>query len=760
MQKTVFDPSDKPKADLAKFMKISVAFSLGFFCCGAKILGSYYSLGVCVCALSGSFSPFGILGMLSYMLLSGCFYDCFAKLCSAFLAALLIPFVKKYRYFNPLVISIGCCIIMLLVNLAEAVGRGFGSYQLAFNMIDAVICGCIIFMFSSLADEYAVTKKLNISGISGFFSAVLYIVFVSALTSVPFSLDLGRIFATVVLLYFSKKYRAVGGAVIGVLTACGTALCTPSLVSNTLIMSSSGLIAGALFSLSDLAAIAAYVISTLISLTAIGVNSDTFVMFWDIIIGVVISIIIPNDFFKIGRSFFTTAKSTVDLVGETASSRLGYAAKTISEVRRDISVISVKIEDRHKPLSLSQRVEKTVCSKCECYELCRRSRECDLKNCLTILENISKSYGTVTDEDVSNFLPCCNKIPIIENAFVKAADELAFENANDVGVVRMRELLCEQLLSMEELLNDMSSRVSRIKEVDELLSQRAGELFDVSGFKGARVCVYTNENRRRFVEAFINDGYKGDLVRLTVKLSDIVGCDMEMPSINVIGRITRLVFTEKPDIEANIATFQASCMGGEYCGDTVDTVTINESERYVILSDGMGTGERARLDSLFTVSLVRRLVSSGISMSCAQRLINSALSVKSRDESFSTLDVLKLDLFSHTASFLKAGAAASYILREGSIIKISGSSLPAGILTRCDPDVISDKIAAGDMIIITSDGIDEELLMNNKELCSKLSDSSPDKASKLLGELAVENNKNHVNDDITVAAVKICHCVV
>ena len=760
MQKLVLSSADKPKADLKRVMKISAAFSLGFFCSGAKLLGSYFSLGVCVCALSGALSPFSILGCLSYMLLSGSFFECFAKLCSAFLVSLLIPFVKKFRYYNPIVISIGSCLVIMLVNLAEAVGRGFGGYQLAFNMIDAALCGCIIFMFSSLADEYAVTNKLNISGVSGFFAAVLYIVLICALTSVSLPLDLGRIFATVVLLYFSKKYRAIGGALIGVLTACGTALCSPSLVSNTLIMSSSGLIAGALFSLSDFTAIAAYIISALISLTAVGINSDTFVMFWDIVIGVIISILLPQDFFRTGRSLFSTAKSTVDLVGETASSRLGYAAKTISEVRRDISVISVKIEDRYKPVSLAQRVEKLVCSKCECYEICRRSRECDLKKCLTVLENITKSYGNVSDEDIVNFLPCCTKIPIVEAAFARAADELAFESANDVGVVRMRELLCEQLLSMEELLNDMSSRVSRIKEVDELLSQRAGELFDVSGFKGARVCVYTNENRRRFVEAFINDGYKSDLVRLTVRLSDIVGCDMEMPSINVIGKVTRLVFTEKPDLEANIATFQASCMGGEYCGDTVDTVTINESERYVILSDGMGTGERARLDSLFTVSLVRRLVSSGISMSCAQRLINSALSVKSRDESFSTLDVLKLDLFSHTASFLKAGAAASYILREGSIIKISGSSLPAGILTRCDPEVISDKITAGDMIIITSDGIDEELLMKNEELCCKLSDSSPDKASKLLGELAVSSNENGVNDDITVAAVKIEHCVV
>ena len=343
---------------------------------------------------------------------------------------------------------------------------------------------------------------------------------------------------------------------------------------------------------------------------------------------------------------------------------------------------------------------------------------------------------------------------------MKAADELSFEKANDLAVTKMRELLCEQLLSMEELLNDMSSRVCRIKEVDELMCERAKELFDISGCKGARVCVYTNENHRRFVEAFVNGGFKSDLVRLTVKLSDIIGCDMELPSVNVIGKVTRLVFTEKPELEANISTFQASCRGGEYCGDTVDTVTLNESERYVILSDGMGTGERARLDSMFTVSLVRRLITSGMSMSCTERLINSALSVKSRDESFSTLDILKLDLFSHTASFLKAGAASSYIIREGSVIKITGKALPAGILTRADPDMIQQRISSGDLIIVTSDGVEEELIMKNDGLIDKLSSSSSESAARLLGELAVSECGGNVCDDITVAAVRIDSCTV
>ncbi|MBR6336730.1 MAG: SpoIIE family protein phosphatase [Ruminococcus sp.] len=737
----------------------AVAFASGFFFSGARLLGSHFSLGVCAVSLSGVYSPAAILGMIAYYALCGELMLSVAHICSALLTAVLAVYIKKHNFNAPVVLSAGSCIIMLLVNSVEAVGKGYSGYMLAFNMIDALICAAVIFMASLLLEEYTVTGKLNISGSRGVFAGVIYIMLICALTSIPLPVDLGRVFGTVVLLYFAKKYRAVGGALIGVLTSFATALCIPSLAANTLIMSSSGLICGALFGISDLAAVSAYIISTLLSLSAVGINSDTFVMFWDIVIGSVICVILPADVFRAGRSFFTTAKSTVDLVGQTASSRLGYAAKTLSDVRRDISVISLKIGDRYKPLPLARRVDMNVCSKCECCELCRK-RLSEHNKALEVLENISDSYGVVTLEDIDSFLPGCTKKPVIEAAFIRASDELAFERANDIAVSRMRELLCEQLLSMEELLGDMSNRVNHIKEVDELLCERAKELFDISGCKGARVCVYLNENRRMFVEAFVSGGIKSDLVRLTVRLSDIVGCDMELPSINVIGKVTRLIFTEKPELEADIATFQASCMGGEYCGDTVDTITLNESERYVILSDGMGTGERARLDSIFTVSLVRRLISSGISMKCTERLINSALSVKSWDESFSTLDIIKIDLFSHTASFLKAGAAASYIIRDGSVIKIASNTLPTGILTKCDPDVTQLKIDPGDMIIVTSDGVDESLLVGNESLASRLCSLSPDAAARLIGERAVGDNGREVIDDITVAVVGIGSCTV
>ena len=738
-----------------RYLPAFISFCAGFVCAGAKILGVPCSLCVCACAGAGRFAPVAFAGSLLYYLVSGTLSAGVPKLCAVLIVGALFPLLRRHRFFEPALLSAAACFVMLLINCAYTVGLGGGGYAVAFAMTDSVICACLVFMFASIADEFSVTHSLRISGASGVFLSVLFVMCICTLSSVPLPLNPGRIAGTVVLLHFARKYRALGGALIGVLTACGVVLSDPFLAGNTLIMASSGLICGAVAGLGNAAMYASFMISSLVSLTAVGINSDTFVMFWDLALGVMVNIALPEELLSVSRSLLTTSKSTADLVGQTASARLDFASRTIHDIRKEIDLISVKIESRRRPKSISKRVESSLCSRCEMFELCFKKSASKTAVSMGVLEKLHKSYGTLNSEDVKTYLPACTKPAALMTAFDNCSDELDFERACNKSVASMRKFLSEQLITMEQLLCDMSARVGRIKEVDEHLSARVKELFEVSGCRGARVCVYKNEVGRRYAEAFVNGSFKSDILRLTLRLSNIMECDMELPSINVLGKVTRLIFTEKPELEASIAYFQASCKGGQYCGDTLETLTVTESERYVLLSDGMGTGERARLDSMFTVSLLKRLVTSGVSMGCSERLVNSALCVKGWDESFSTVDMLRLDLFSRSACFLKAGAAASYIYREGSIIRIGSSSLPAGILDRCEPEMTTQRINAGDMIILATDGVDESIITENSALLERASLSGADKASRMIGEQAVKSFGGEITDDITLAVIMI-----
>jgi hypothetical protein len=79
-----------------------------------------------------------------------------------------------------------------------------------------------------------------------------------------------------------------------------------------------------------------------------------------------------------------------------------------------------------------------------------------------------------------------------------------------------------------------------------------------------------------------------------------------------------------------------------------------------------------------TAGLRERLIRAGFRFDSAIRIINSALLLKSGDESLATADSCEIDLFCGRADFCKAGAAPSYVLKHGHAVRVSAMSLPVG----------------------------------------------------------------------------------
>ena len=120
---------------------------------------------------------------------------------------------------------------------------------------------------------------------------------------------------------------------------------------------------------------------------------------------------------------------------------------------------------------------------------------------------------------------------------------------------------------------------------------------------------------------------------------------------------------------------------------------------------GMGSGGRAAVDGAMAAGILAKLAKAGISFDCALRIVNSALLVKSGDESLATLDVARVDLFSGKAEFCKAGAAVSYVVRKGKIHRVDLPSLPAGILTEISFAKETYQLQEGDRLLMISDGV-------------------------------------------------------
>ena len=88
-------------------------------------------------------------------------------------------------------------------------------------------------------------------------------------------------------------------------------------------------------------------------------------------------------------------------------------------------------------------------------------------------------------------------------------------------------------------------------------------------------------------------------------------------------------------------------------------------------------------------------------------MINSALALNADRESFSSADILEIDLVTGMAEFLKIGSAQSFIKKGQEIEEISSSALPIGILENIEVTPQRYMLSQTDMILMVSDGIGE-----------------------------------------------------
>ncbi|MBR5942986.1 MAG: SpoIIE family protein phosphatase [Clostridia bacterium] len=174
---------------------------------------------------------------------------------------------------------------------------------------------------------------------------------------------------------------------------------------------------------------------------------------------------------------------------------------------------------------------------------------------------------------------------------------------------------------------------------------------------------------------------------------------------------------------------------------------------YVIISDGMGSGKLASIDSGMTCGLLKRFLLNGLSFSTALKLANAALKIKGGDESFATADICRLDTETGAFTIAKAGAPASYIVSESRVRRLYSPTLPVGILNETRIDEISAKLKRGDLLLMLSDGAvnnGDEWLEN-----TLFYDMKPNAVCEKIVRTARESYGSSGSDDITAVCIKL-----
>ena len=164
---------------------------------------------------------------------------------------------------------------------------------------------------------------------------------------------------------------------------------------------------------------------------------------------------------------------------------------------------------------------------------------------------------------------------------------------------------------------------------------------------------------------------------------------------------------------------------------------------YVLLCDGMGTGEAACRESREAVNLLRQMLCAGVSEEAALRSLNSLAILRSLG-GCTTVDLLRLGLDTGRGVLYKWGAAGSWLLRGGQLELLGEPMPPPGVSQDCRESREPVAMNRGELLILHSDGAEDSALL------SVPAGAEPGELAAYLLEQTASGR-----DDATVAVVRL-----
>lgn len=224
------------------------------------------------------------------------------------------------------------------------------------------------------------------------------------------------------------------------------------------------------------------------------------------------------------------------------------------------------------------------------------------------------------------------------------------------------------------------------------------------------------------------------------------------------GEYTQTYSTEDKFI-MQVGSSKISKEDSEASGDCNLQMRLDDGKYILAISDGMGTGAKARENSKLVITRLKKLLQGGFEKEQSINLINSSLSLKTKEDEFATLDMCVLDLYEGNLSFVKNGACNTYIKNKKNISIIKSEEMPIGTGLEVTLKEKIVPVSDGDIIVICSDGLvdSKEDLKKDwvEEFLKNISTNNVQKISDMILAEAIDNNYGVAADDITVIVAKI-----
>lgn len=424
-----------------------------------------------------------------------------------------------------------------------------------------------------------------------------------------------------------------------------------------------------------------------------------------------------------------------------------------------------KLAIKNKGNALVENLSDRTCSDCDMRYMCwKRELHQTYNAFLDLIRNYENNSGAFPHELEKK---CIKKYALVKNL----EDIMNIYMVNETLKSRLgegRKILSNHINNMSvtisEIVDEFGNELHLCTDVEKSIKK---SLLKYGINFGSLIC-YNDKNGRIKIKMQMENCMGSQTCIKTVLpiISETIGKNMSIGSegcnINSKNNMCEIVIEEAPKYHINSHVAVATKEGEKFTGDSYSYGRTKDGNYITVISDGMGSGPEAGLESKVSVEIIEKFMEVGFDEKIAIDAVNAIMSIKfSEDEKFSTLDMNKIDLYTGNTKFMKVGAIESFIKRGNKVEVINSNTLPFGVLEEPDVDTVEKQVSNGDVIVSISDGVLDvkndgsfdttwliEFLKNTKY-------RQPKDLSIAILEKAKELSGGKAKDDMTVVVSKV-----
>lgn len=760
-------------------VKLNLVFSFIGFLLGRAVVLDYLSpFGLAFIAV---YSLQGLnLGFVLTSVLIGVFTLAQKEILLKYLIAASVFMVihilsSKWRINKKVVAAVVTAVANFAAGYVIFYIKNYYLYDLIMITIESLLIALLVFVYDGAFPIMKSFKARKV--ISGEEMVSIAILLAFCFVGADFSfygLSIQNVSMILLIILFSYYGSAGTGAAIGIILGIIQALSGSILPAAIGVYGLCGLLCGVLKNIGKPGSILAFILGNALMTFYINGSTEVLIKFVEISAASFIFLLIPNNLIK--QALNSKKIFSADMMKDkTYNKRFKeYTTEKLTEVASVFEELAVTLKDSvnnkdfYSQVDAAQILDQVVSKCCQSCGMCSSCWKRDfyksyqyLFNFLTQIEN----EGSIKLESIpKSFRERCVK-PEEMISSIRYYFDIYRNNLNwKKKINESRMVVCEQLKEVSSVVTDLALQI----DVDINFNRNLEELIivalDSQGVKVEDVVVAEAGSGMHIdIKVPACGGKRGcikDIIPIVNKATNKKFIKRDMLCLTKSnGQCSiRLKEAEKFQVATGIAK---ASKNGTVSGDNYSFIELKDSKFMLALSDGMGTGHKAAIESGTTIRLLEKFLYAGFDKDLAVKTINSLLLMKSNEETYATIDLSVINQYNGEVEFVKVGAVSTFIKYEDHVDVIKVGSLPVGILKNVDMEFIRKKLSDGDFVIMVSDGIlDSNQNEINKErwlaeIICDINTRNPQRMADEILNICIEANGGTACDDMTVMVAKI-----